>query len=275
MALPPTSRYKQGIKLAGVLYFHRISDVRMGGAPLKNFKMFRKLCGERALQNVVIVTNMWEEVKGQVGERREAELKGKDIFFKSVLENGARMARHKNTTSSAQDILRLILDNRPLPLCIQVELVDEHRCITETSAGEELNQELNTRIRKHREDIRALEEEMQQAMRDKDEEIRRRLEEETQKMRYEARMIEVEAERMASDYQRRKQELKALETQLAEQEAASHGNWFPRFTLEPDFFSVVITTWATLIASAILPTPEVVMSTLLAAILSTARTRSQ
>jgi len=275
VALPPTSRYKQGIKLAGVLYFHRISDVRMGGAPLKNFKMFRKLCGERALQNVVIVTNMWEEVKGQVGERREAELKGKDIFFKSVLENGARMARHKNTTSSAQDILRLILDNRPLPLCIQVELVDEHRCITETSAGEELNQELNTRIRKHREDIRALEEEMQQAMRDKDEEIRRRLEEETQKMRYEARMIEVEAERMASDYQRRKQELKALETQLAEQEAASHGNWFPRFTLEPDFFSVVITTWATLIASAILPTPEVVMSTLLAAILSTARTRSQ
>jgi len=265
------SRYKRGIKLAGVLYFHRISDVRMGGAPLKNFKMFRKLCGERALQNVVIVTNMWGEVKGQVGERREAELKGKDIFFKSVLENGARMARHKNTTSSAQDILRLILDNRPLPLCIQVELVDEHRCISETSAGEELNRELNARIRKHKENMQALEEELQQAMKDKDEEIRRELELEANKMQCEAKRIEDEAKRMAFDYQRRERELNALETLLAEQEAASRGNRFPRFTLEPNFFSVVIATWTTLLTSAILPMPEVVLSTLLAAIISSAR----
>ena len=248
----------------------------MSGAPVKNFKMFQKLCGESALQNVVIVTNMWGEVKGQVGEKREAELKGKDIFFKPVLEKGAQMARHKNTTPSAQDILRLILDNHPLPLRIQVELVDEDKEISMTSAGEELNRELNARIRKHKEEMRAIEEGMQQAMRDKDEEIRKELEEETKKMQYETKRIEDEVERMASDYQRRERELKALETQLAEQEAASHGNWFPRLTLEPDFFSVVVTTWATLLATVMLPpTPEVAASTLLAAILSSIRSRSR
>ena len=276
MTLPPVSRYEQGIKLAGVLYFHRISDVRMSGAPLKNFKMFQKLCGESTLQNVVIVTNMWGEVKGQVGEKREAELKGKDIFFKPVLKKGARMARHLNTVNSAQNILRLILRNTPLPLYIQVELVDEHKDISRTSAGEELNQELNARIRKHKEEMHALEEEMHRAMRDKDEEIRKELEEETKKMEGEIKRIEVEAERMASDYRRREQELKALETQLAEQEAASHGNWFPRLTLEPDFFSVVITAWTTLLATTMLPpTPEVAVTTLLAAILSSMRSRSR
>jgi len=247
----------------------------MSGAPVKNFKMFQKLCGESALQNVVIVTNMWGEVKDRVGEKREAELKGKDIFFKPVLEKGARMARHSNTVDSTQDILRLTLHNRPLPLCIQVELVDEQKDISGTSAGEELNQELNARIRKHKEDMQALEEEMDRAMRNKDEEIRKELEEEAKKMQDEVERIGVEAERMVSDYRRRERELRVLETQLEEQEAASHGSWFSRVTLEPDFFSVVITTWTALLASTMLPpTPEVAIPTLLAAILSSMRTRS-
>jgi len=145
----------------------------MSGAPVKNFKMFQKLCGESALQNVVIVTNMWGGVNLRVGEKRETELKGKDIFFKPVLEEGARMARHSNTVDSAQDILRLVLHNPPLPLCIQVELVDEQKDISRTSAGEELNRELNARIRKHKEEMQALEEEMDRAMRNKDARTRR------------------------------------------------------------------------------------------------------
>jgi len=95
--------------------------------------MFRQLCGESILRNVVIVTNMWGEVDRQVGEAREAELK--DTFFKSSLEKGAQIARNENTITSAQKIIRLILNNHPIPLQIRVEpLGEQSRCFEETLA---------------------------------------------------------------------------------------------------------------------------------------------
>jgi hypothetical protein len=208
-------RYERGSTLAGVLYFHRISDFRMGGISTRNFNMFRKLCGDSTLQNVVIVTNMWGEVDPQVGKAREAELVREDIFFKPVLDKGAQIAPHENTATSAQNIIRLVLNNHPLPLRIQEELVNEHKDISETGAGEELNREINAQIKKHQEEMRVLREEMQQAMKDKDEETRRELEIETQKMQKEIARFENDAKRLASDY---KNEKDKLDTRLAQME---------------------------------------------------------
>ena len=171
--------------------------------------MFRKLCGEKALHNVVVVTNMWGEVDPLVGEKREAKLMGEDIFFKPVLDEGAQTARHENTTTSAQKIIRLVLDNHPLPLRIQEELVNEHKDISETSAGEELNQEINAQIRKHEEEMRALKEEMQQAIEEQDERTRRELEIETQKMQREIEWLKNDTRRLTSDYGEEKAKLEA------------------------------------------------------------------
>jgi hypothetical protein len=206
---PPACRYEEGVTLAGVLYFHRISDFRMGGTSTRNFKMFRELCGDTTLQNVVIVTNMWGEVGTQVGEAREAELMQEDIFFKPVLNKGAQMTRHDNTVSSAKNIIRRIIDNHPLPLRIQRELVDEHKDISDTSAGEELNRELNAQIKKYQQEMLVLKEEMKRAMDDRDEETRRELEIETQKMQREIARFENDAKRLESDYKGEKERLEA------------------------------------------------------------------
>jgi hypothetical protein len=187
--------------------------------------MFRKLCGYSALRNVVIVTNMWGEVDLRVGEAREAELIREGIFFKPVLDKGAQMARHKNTVPSAEKIIRLILDNHPLPLRIQKELVTEHKNISQTSAGEEVNRELNVQIKKHQQEMRALRQEMKQAMRDMDKETRRELEIETQKMQGEIAKFKNDVKRLESDYKREKERLEArlAETrQEAECVAAQH-----------------------------------------------------
>jgi len=215
----------------------------MGGAQVKNFKMFRKLCGERALQNVVIVTNMWEGVDRRVGEKREAELKGKDIFFKPVLEKRAQMARHENNIRSAEDILRLGLNNRPLPLRIQVELVDEHKSISETSAGEELNQELDAQIRKHKEDLRILEEEIQRAVEDGDEETKKELEGEAKKMRDWIEGIEWEAKRLGPDYWKKEQKIKAV----------LRSNRSSRLAFEPSVPSILVATGAAILTTTIAP----------------------
>ena len=77
---------------------------------------------DNALRNVVIVINMWGEVGPGVGKNREAKLK--ESIFKSVIDGGARMARHENTLPPAKKIIRLILGDHPLPLRIQEELVE-------------------------------------------------------------------------------------------------------------------------------------------------------
>jgi len=162
----------------------------------------------------VAVTNMWGRVVPRVGEVREAGLMRGDNFFKPVLDKGARIARNENKITSAQNIIRLVLDNRPLPLRIQEELVDEHKDISETSAGEELNQEINARIKRHQEEIGVLEEEIEEATRDKDEESRRELEIEAQRMRGEIARLENDVKRLASDYRNERDRFEARLTQM-------------------------------------------------------------
>lgn len=178
--------------------------------------MFRKLCGDNTLQNVVVVTNMWGEVDPQVGNDRETELMREDIFFKPVLDKGARMTRHQNTVPSAEDVIRLILDNHPLPLRIQEELVDERKDISETGAGEELNREINAQIERHREEMRVLREEMEKAIKERDEETRKELEIEMRRMQKEVERFQNDARRLESDYTREKG---MLESRLNEMES--------------------------------------------------------
>ncbi|KAF9781312.1 hypothetical protein BJ322DRAFT_269416 [Thelephora terrestris] len=214
IALFLENSYKQGTKLAGVLYFHRISDFRVGGISTRNFKMFRKLCGDSTLHNVLIVTNMWGEVELRTGSDREAELMKEDIFFKPVLDKGAQMDRHLNTAGSAEHIIRRILDNHPLPLRIQQELVDEHKSITETGAAEELNREFNERVKGIQIEMRTLREEMEQAIRDKDEETRMELEISAKKMQREMERYQNDARRLEHDYLQERQRLEARILQM-------------------------------------------------------------
>src|ERR1700721_3748819 len=84
-------RYENGKKLAGIIYLHRISDVRMGGISKRNFRLFRELCGDSTLKNVAIVTNMWNEVSLDVATAREQELANEDAFFKPAIEKQAQL----------------------------------------------------------------------------------------------------------------------------------------------------------------------------------------
>lgn len=137
---------------------HRISDNRMGGLSQRNFKMFKEMCGIEAAKNVVIVTSMWDEVHADRGEAREKELKS--LFFKPVLDQGAQLLRNDNTQQSALRIIAHFIENQPIPLRIQQEIVDEHKHLDKTGAGEELLKELDKQQELYRNEINALKEEM-------------------------------------------------------------------------------------------------------------------
>ncbi|KAF5372404.1 hypothetical protein D9757_011617 [Collybiopsis confluens] len=128
------AEYKAGRRLTGILYFHRISDVRMGGASKRNYTMFEKLVGPFALANVSIVTTRWdvmddvddvneeassaevnsgqeETAKARLAllESRFAQLQTSPTLFKSTVDGGGKMFKHDATAESANAILRHVL----------------------------------------------------------------------------------------------------------------------------------------------------------------------
>ena len=124
--------------------------------------MFRKLCGETTLKTVIIVTNMWGEAQCDIAEGFEKELSSK--IFRPVLDMGAQMVRHHDTVQSAHDIIRRIAVNRPVPLQIQEQLVDEAKDIIDTAAGEVLNEELRNLVRRHQAELKEVQTETMEAL---------------------------------------------------------------------------------------------------------------
>ncbi|KAF6753687.1 P-loop containing nucleoside triphosphate hydrolase protein [Ephemerocybe angulata] len=199
-----TSSYKDGHTLTGLIFIHRISDHRMGGISLKNFRTFRKLCGEQTLRNVVIVTNMWSGVDPHLGEERERELATNDTFFKPALDKGTKMFRHTDSLESALSIIRYILGNRPVVLQIQKELVDEKKDISQTAAVDELERQLQAAKEAQRIETERLKRELEEAERAREEEARRQREAEARHRQEE--LDRIEAERKRAEEQRTREQ---------------------------------------------------------------------
>lgn len=128
----------------------------------RNLRVFNNLCGPEAMKNVMVVTTMWDRVTEQEGTSRVAELRTKRGFLGEAISNGAVIVQHRdNTMESARRILsELLAKSDPVPLKIQTELVDEHKDLSDTAAGLELNRELREQIKEYQEEIRKIKEEM-------------------------------------------------------------------------------------------------------------------
>ncbi|KAL4252926.1 G domain-containing protein, partial [Pleurotus pulmonarius] len=137
--------YNNQVKLAGIIYMHRISDNRMAGTPLKNLKMFAQLCGTGAAERVILVTTMWGRVKQDVGAKREDELKSK--FWKDMIDKKAKVARFEASFESAWAIIGRVYE--PLEreaVLLQEELADLQKKLSETGAGKTLYNTLQKQL---------------------------------------------------------------------------------------------------------------------------------
>jgi len=170
--------------------------------------MFRQLCGDSTLKNVVLVTNMWGKVTQELGEARERELV--DKFFKAALGNDAQLVRHHNTTQSSHDIIRRITKNHPTAFQIQRELVDEGKNLNNTAAGVAVNEEMNRLIGHHEAEVKALREELQHSLKNRDEDTRIELEKTTNELKEQINEMRRESETMAAKYNEEKQRMEEV-----------------------------------------------------------------
>ena len=112
-------RNAQGKKLLSILYFHRISDVRVGK---RNLAALHSLVGEHAYPNIIIVTTRWNEVNGRVAEEREAELRTKR-YLGGVVEGGAKMMRYARTEECTRRIVAQALTCPPVEVAVEQRIV--------------------------------------------------------------------------------------------------------------------------------------------------------
>ena len=173
-------RYENNIKLAGIIYLHRITDNRMGGSPHRNLRMFGELCGDQAVKKVVLVTTMWDKDKTDPQKHNQRERELFDNYWKTMINYGASTARFLNSPESAWKIIDPILKQHETEvLLLQEELVDLKRALNETQAGKTLYSDLQRLLAEQRDTVRSLAE---QAREQSNPQLARKLEEELKRI---------------------------------------------------------------------------------------------
>jgi hypothetical protein len=126
--------YREGTRINGILYLHRITDRRMQGTTLRNLAMFRKICGEDCFKNVLLGTTCWDLVEPVIGAAREEELSNTPEFWGDMLKRGSQILRvYPNRTSNLK-ILRRMMGKEGVTMKTQDELVNQGLSIQETQA---------------------------------------------------------------------------------------------------------------------------------------------
>ena len=157
-----TIQYQLGIPLKGIIYLHRITDIRMQGSAFKNFQMFQKLCGEEALGNVVLLTTMWDKLKDE-GEGLEREQNLRESFWHMMVEKNSYIAKFDGTKEMAEAVVTMLLGKQPVVLDIQRELHDQRKTLSQTAAGKDIMPTLQADLDESNEQIRQLEEQIRHA----------------------------------------------------------------------------------------------------------------
>ncbi|KAF8441308.1 P-loop containing nucleoside triphosphate hydrolase protein [Boletus edulis BED1] len=162
-------KYPDGtpLKIAGIIYVHRITDNRMSGSAYRNLQMFGRLCGSVPLPRTRLITTMWDQSKDQAaGIRRETQLKDDFGFWRALIQGGARAHKFHNTAESAQEIVGSLLRMGNIEdgeeLLLQEELIEQQKRLNETEAGKMIYNRLQKLLADQRKMLKDLAEEAKQ-----------------------------------------------------------------------------------------------------------------
>ena len=221
-----SATYKSNLKLSGIVYLQRITDPRMTHGGRANLVMFRALCGDDPLRKVVLATTFWGEmVNTTKALQHEEELKTNSDYWGDMLSRKATMARFHDTQESALNILRGLMEKEEkISLQIQQEMIDQDLDLSQTTAGEFLNKELNAMAEKYQRDLERYKQEMDAALAAHDVELREIKEDQARKTQGILEAMENQKEvlnaRRRDEIRMRDMQFRARLRQLKEQEVS-------------------------------------------------------
>ncbi|KAJ8123974.1 hypothetical protein ONZ43_g198 [Nemania bipapillata] len=165
-------QFTLGFELKGIIYIHRITDVRYAGSSIKTFEIFKRICGESAMENVILVTSRWSEVEESTGARREHELR--EGFWAYMLGHGSSLSRYHGDRESARAIASQLLLKQTVLLRIQDEMVNGGKSLDQTTAGSFVDNTLARQKAKFEKELKELEE-LRRQLRESDRQMRRQI----------------------------------------------------------------------------------------------------
>ncbi|KAI9331714.1 P-loop containing nucleoside triphosphate hydrolase protein [Obelidium mucronatum] len=197
--------YKKGTLLNGIIYVHRISDIRMGGSTVTAFRCFEQLCGSNFYPNVTFMTNRWDMVTGSMDAACYREDRLKESAFAIMLKRGSKYRRFNNKL----DVVSVLIDFANLnaqKMRIQTELTDERKRFEETGAAVlsfELDRKEVERLQmKHQQDMERIRCENEAIQQRRNQKFQAQIEQERREQRAaEDEMRMVQAERIAQERQ--------------------------------------------------------------------------
>ncbi|CAN9132327.1 unnamed protein product [Alternaria alternata] len=150
-----TAQYKLGVQLKGVLYIHRITDIRFNRSSVKTFEILKGVVGPDALQNVLLVTSRWDGVTQATGSDRERQLREK--FWAYMLGRGSNMSRFLGDRDSAIALTGQLLCKDVVVLELQKEIVHQKKRLDQTAAGSLVNDNLDALKAQYEKELASLE----------------------------------------------------------------------------------------------------------------------
>jgi hypothetical protein len=140
-----------------------ISQPRLTGSEQQNIRLFRSLCGEQSMKNVMLLTSKWDIVDEEKGVANENELCETKKFWGAMKLMGAQVRRlgDKTKTTARQRIVEL-LSNRPKTTQLQDEMA-QGKPLSETEAGASLQEELLRAKRQFERDLEDLKKNIESA----------------------------------------------------------------------------------------------------------------
>ncbi|WPH02106.1 P-loop containing nucleoside triphosphate hydrolase protein [Acrodontium crateriforme] len=218
--LDATYRNPPHERLNGIIYLQSIMDPRMYGSSLRNLKMFKDLCGENPMKNVMLVTTRWGVAKKagseEIAADHENQLQSKEEFWEPMVRRGANLARFEDTKESALSIIDLMINQKPIVLQIQSELVDDGKNLIETTAGYTLNQEIISLKSKYAEELAQVQKEMEIALAAREHDVAEALK--ASELEFQRKIDRVTAEQEILQYERRN-ETRRWQNELQSQRA--------------------------------------------------------
>ena len=159
--------YEDDMRLSSIIYLHAISDTRMTHSSIQNLRMFRKLCGDHNLKNVVLATTKRGVTPLEDAPRKKNDLKSETGFWYTTMAAASKVRRFENSAASAKDLVQEILGvGQKIVPTIQQEVVKGTK-LADTQAGAVIEETIVLLQNKYAEEKQALLEEVQHAKKER------------------------------------------------------------------------------------------------------------
>ncbi|KAF9039161.1 hypothetical protein BJ165DRAFT_368657 [Panaeolus papilionaceus] len=147
-----------------ILYFDRITDIRMSGSKQRRMNMFKALTGKDTAPNITIVTTMWDQLwnETQLNKADDRMEQLRKDHWKDFVFAGSQIVQFENTQKSAFHVLNKCLGKAVYNPNLWFGFEFEYDTVWDADFGPLLHQDLLDRKLQLRQKLEFMREDMKQ-----------------------------------------------------------------------------------------------------------------